>query len=341
MIDKMLVIDMQNHYIPSAALKLARKTDEFDFTYSIGRFVKAYALMTNIDGHLEWMDKAGVDMAVLSTAAFAANGYEFCRACNDGYAEVINNYPDKFRCMIHVDPKDEIEKNRAEIKRSVQELGLYGIGIVSSYRDMTVDSPLMDHIYEAAIEHDMPVFVHPPLRNDLWGGEKYDLFLTASREYDIAKSFVEIVYNVLPRFPDLKIVMPHLAGGIPALIGRMLSKYQPADLPVPEEFAGQWIPFEKARELGVIDYFHKLTKNVIYDTAGSGGWSPLAKFAVDVLGADSICFGTDYPYDLNNPDYAKKYIEDISRFKISRDEKEKILGKNLATLFHVNLPVSP
>ena len=42
MADKLFAIDMQNHYIPSEALKLARKTEEYDYTYSIGRFVKAY-----------------------------------------------------------------------------------------------------------------------------------------------------------------------------------------------------------------------------------------------------------------------------------------------------------
>ena len=61
MVDETLVIDMQSHYIPSDALKLARKTEEYDFTYSIGRFVKAYQRMANIDAHLEWMENSGID----------------------------------------------------------------------------------------------------------------------------------------------------------------------------------------------------------------------------------------------------------------------------------------
>jgi predicted TIM-barrel fold metal-dependent hydrolase len=330
-----LVIDMQNHYIPSKALKLARKTDEFDFTYSINRFVKAYALMTDIDQHLSWMENAGVDMAILSTAAFAANGYEFCRVCNDGYGEIAKAYPDRFRCMIHVYPKDPVDQNRDEIKRCVEELGLYGIGVVSSYRDMNIDSPLMDPIWEAAVQYNMPVFVHPPLRNDLWGGEKYELFLTASREYDVAKSFIEIVYNILPRYPQLKVIMPHLAGGVTSILGRILSKYQPAGLTIPAEYAGQWIPFEKARELGIIQYYKELTKNMLYDTAGSGGWSPAARFAVEVLGAEQICFGTDYPYDLNHPEYVQRFIEDIRLFDITVEDKNRILGGNLARMFRI------
>ena len=53
--EKVFVIDMQHHYIPSEVLKLARKTDEYDYAYSIGRFVTAYNLMTDVDGHLAWI----------------------------------------------------------------------------------------------------------------------------------------------------------------------------------------------------------------------------------------------------------------------------------------------
>ncbi len=335
MADKMFVIDMQNHYIPSEALKLAKKTEEYDYTYSIGRFVKAYKRMTNIEEHLQWMERSGVDMAILSTAAFVANGYEFCRVCNDGYGEVVKKYPDKFRGMIHVFPYDDKDKNRDEIKRGVEELGLWGIGVVTSFQKMTIDSSLMDPIYEKALEYDMPIFVHPTIRKNIWGGEKYDLFLTASREYDIAKAFVEIIYGVLPRFPELKVIMPHLAGGLPALLGRLLAKHQPKDVPVPEEETGQWIPVQRAEELGLVDHFKSLMKNIYFDTAGSGGWVPVVKFAVEVLGPDHLCFATDYPYDLNDPKYVKRYIDDIHDMELPADNKEKLLGGNLRPLFRI------
>ena len=335
MADKMFVIDMQHHYIPAEALKLARKTEEYDYAYSIGRFVKAYQLMTNIDAHLEWMEKSGVDMAILSTAAFAANGYDFCRVCNDGYGDIIKKYPDKFKGMIHVFPYDDQNKNRDEIKRGVEELGLWGIGVVSSYQRMTIDSPLMDHIYEMAPRYDMPIFVHPTIRKNIWGGEKYDLFLTASREYDIAKSFIEIIYGVLPRFPDLKVIMPHLAGGLPALLGRLLAKHQPKDFALPQEDLGQWIPVLRAKELGLVDHFESLLRNFYFDTAGSGGWVPIVRFSVEALGSNHLCFGTDYPYDLNDAKYVKRYIDDIHKMDATEEDKEKLLGGNLKHLFHI------
>lgn len=336
MAEKMFVIDMQHHYIPSEVLKLARKTDEYDYTYSIGRFVKAYNLMTDVDGHLAWMEKSGVDMCILSTSAFAANGFEFCKACNDGYSEVVRKFPEKFRGMIHVFALDGKDKNRDEIKRGVEELGLWGIAIVTSYRNMTIDSPMMDHIYEMALQYDMPVFNHPTIRKDIWGGDKYDLFLTASREYDIAKSFIEIIYGVLSRYPELKVIMPHLAGGLPALMGRLLAKHQPKEVSIPEEFRGQWIPFHHAKEMGLVDHFSSLLKNICYDTAGFGGWPPIVRFAFEVLGADHLCFATDYPYDLNNPMYVKRYIDDIMAMDFSDDNKKKFFSGNIKQLFNIS-----
>lgn len=201
---------------------------------------------------------------------------------------------------------------------------------------MTIDSPLMDPIYETAVAYDMPIFVHPTIRKNIWGGEKYDLFLTASREYDIAKSFIEIIYGVLPRFPELQVIMPHLAGGLPALLGRLLAKHQPKDFPLPREDSGQWIPVHRAEELGLVDHFKSLLRNVYFDTAGSGGWVPIVQFALQVLGPDHLCFGTDYPYDLNDPKYVKRYIDGLHEIDAPREAKVQILGGNLKRLFHIH-----
>jgi len=333
MANKALVIDMQHHYIPSAALKLVKKTSEYDYTIGLKRFTKAYELMTDVGAHLKWMDDSGIDMAILSTAAFSANGYAFCKACNDNYSELIKHYPDRFKGMIHVYPFDDKGKNNDEIKRGVEELGLWGIGVVSSYQNMTIDSPLMDPIYEMALKYDMPVYVHPSIRIKLWGGERYDLFMTLSREYDIAKSFVEIVYGVLPRFPDLKLIIAHLGGGMPTLKGRLLAWHQPEDFPLPKEDRRHGMAVEQAKALGLVDDFESRLKTIVFDSAGFGGWLPVMKSAIETLGPDHLCFGTDYPYELRDPKYVKKIINDITTLEVSKEDKEKFLGENLKALF--------
>jgi len=332
MVKKAFIIDMQNHYIPPEAFKLVRKTSEYDYTIGIRRLAKAYRMITDIDEHLRWMDESGVRMAILSTASFSGNGYNFCKACNDGYGEMIKRYPDRFKGMIQVYPFDK-EKNKDEIKRCVEELGLWGIGVVSSYQKMTIDSRLMDPIYKMAIKYDMPIFVHPSIRIKIWGGERYDLRMTLAREYDIAKSFVETVYGVLPRFPELKVIFAHFGGGLPTLKGRLLAWHQPKDFPLPEGDRGHGFAVDEAKELGLVNDFESKLKRVYFDSAGFGGWLPVMKSAFEALGADHLCFGTDYPYELRRPKYVKKIITAINQMHVPEKNKEKFFSGNLKKLF--------
>ncbi|MBW1800813.1 MAG: amidohydrolase [Deltaproteobacteria bacterium] len=329
------VIDMQQHYVPPQAYKRVGKSTEYDHAVGMKRLSKAYELIVDIEGHLKWMDDAGIDMGILSTAALAGSGYEFCRLCNEGYAEVVRKYPDRFRGVIHVYPFDADRKNPDEIRRGVEELGLWGIGVVTSTANMTLDSNLMDAIYELAIGYDMPVYVHPTIRRGLWGGGKYDLDLTLAREYEIAKSFAEIIYGVLPRFPDLKVIFAHFGGGLSTLKGRLLAWHQPEDFPMPEADRGHGLAVEEARDLGLVDDFESLLKNMFFDSAGFGGWLPVMKSAMEVLGPDHICFGTDYPYELRDPKYVKETIENIMTIDAPNEDKEKFLGANLKTLFRI------
>jgi len=336
MSDKIFVVDMQHHYIPSGAIKLVGKTEEHDFTYGLQRFKKEYEEIADTEIHLKWMEESGIDVAILSTGSFVPNGHEFCKACNDGYSETIRKYPSRFRGMIHVYPFHDKKSNQDEIRRAVEELGLWGIAAVTSFQNMTIDSPMMDHIYEMAIKYDMPVFVHPTIRKNLWGGERYDLFMTVTREYDIVKSFVEMVYGVLPRFPKLKIIMAHFGGGLPALKGRLLAWHRPEGIPIPDDvpkFSG--LSIKQAGELGLVQDFDARTKNIYFDSAGFGGWPPVIKSAFETLGPDRICFGSDYPYEMNNPKYVKEHINEITGLDISKEDKEKFLCGNLKQLFRI------
>jgi predicted TIM-barrel fold metal-dependent hydrolase len=333
MINGNLVIDMQHHFIPANALQFIGKTPEHDFTIGLTRYRRAYETISDPDVHLAYMDEAGIDAAILSMGPYTSNGYNFCRACNDGFSAVIKRYPKRFKGMIQVYPQDE-QENEDEIKRAVEELGLWGIALVSSYGETTVDAKLIYPIYEMAVKYDMPVFVHPPVRVDLWGGTRYDLFLTAAREYDMAKSFVELFYGVLPQFSGLRVIMSHFGGGLTALKGRLLAWHRPHDFPIPPEERNYGRSIHEAEELGLVADFESRLKNVLFDSAGYGGWLPVIKSAFETLGPDHICFGTDYPYELSKPLYTKRIIEDLNQLQVSDTDKEKYLSGNLQKLFY-------
>lgn len=333
MIGSEMVVDMQHHFIPAEALPYVGKTREYDFSVSLERFRKAYQVMSDIDVDLRYMEEAGIDLAILSTGSFVSNGYEFCRVCNTGYGRVVRCHPQRFRGMIHVDPLDDATRNVDEIRRSVEELGLFGLALVSSYGEITLDDPVLDPLYESAMRFDMPIFVHPTIRTNLWGGDRYDMHTTISREYDILKSFLELLHGVLPRFPELKIVMAHLGGGFPTLKGRMLAWHQPAHIEIPEDYRRHGLSIRQAEELGLVADFEAKCKNVLFDSAGIGGWSPVIRAAFETLGADHLCFGTDYPYELAQAPYVRKVLSDIDGLAIADVDKRKFLNGNLRKMF--------
>jgi predicted TIM-barrel fold metal-dependent hydrolase len=333
MIDARRVIDMQHHYIPPQALRLAGKTSEYDYSTSIKRFARAYRLMTDIEADLAFMDAAGIDLAILSTGSFTPNGLEFCRACNTGYGEVLRRYPGRFRGMAHVYPRDDPRRNADEIRRAVEELGLFGLALMSSYGEVTLDAPVMDPIYEAALAYDMPVFVHPTIRTALWGGDRYDMHTTVSREYDIAKSFVEILYGVLGRFPGLKVIVAHLGGGLPTLKGRLLAWHQPPHIAIPPESRGHGRSIEEAKALGMYQDLEARMANCLFDSAGYGGWLPAIKAGLETLGAGHVCFGSDYPYELNEPEATARVLAQVGELPFSEAEKTSYFSGNVARFF--------
>ncbi len=73
----------------------------------------------------------------------------------------------------------------------------------------------------------------------------------------------------------------------------------------------------------------KALHNVYYDTAASPFlYDPkILKIAVDIVGADKILFGSDYP--LIKP---KRYMAQAENVKISRDDCDKVFGGSLMKL---------
>jgi predicted TIM-barrel fold metal-dependent hydrolase len=335
MIGGQFVIDMQHHYLPPEALAHVGKTPEYDFTTSLKRFARSYERMTSIEADLAYMDAAGIDMAILSVGYFVSNGLEFCRALNSGYGDVIRRHPRRFRGMIHVYPFDDAGKNRDEIRRSVEELGLFGLALVSSYGDTPLDARELDPLYQAALAHDMPVYIHPTIRTGLWGGTRYDMHTTISREYDILKSLVEILHGVLPRYPELKVIVAHLGGGFSALKARLLAWHQPASIAVPEECRRHGLSIHETKQYGLFQDFEARLRNVLFDSAGMGGWLPVIRASFETLGSEHVCFGTDYPYELGNAGYARKVLEDIARLDLGEAEKSRFFSGNLKKAFRI------
>jgi predicted TIM-barrel fold metal-dependent hydrolase len=328
------VVDTHHHFLPSEALKYAKKTDEVDYTFIMKRFSKAGELLQDVNKTLTYMSQSGIDMALLNLGSWSLAGLDTCRAINDGYAKIQKENPGKFITCAHL-PIHEGAAALGELKRSMEVLGLDGVTLVSSYTQITIDSEVMFPFYEAITQYDVPIVIHPTLRRPLWGGDRYDLSTTVSREYDVAKCVVEILYGVITKYPDLKFLIPHLGGGMPVLKYRLLSSYQPEGWDLPEGMKGHGLTPRESKALGLWNDFHSRFDKLYFDSAGFEGSMVVMRAAVEGIRRDRITFGIDYPYEFRDPKDVRGYIADIKSMDISEEDKKNILGQNVLNLFKI------
>lgn len=334
MTEKYLVIDAHNHYLPKEATRLACKADGFDYVASLKRVPVGYENTFDIERRVRLMDEAGVDIAVLEQSSWSPQGLEMCKAMNDGYAEAVRRYPDRFIPCAHL-PLEPGQEVLDEFERAYNELGFRGLSLVSSTSDYTLDSEELFPIYEKAGQLDIPIAVHPSIKKGIWGGAKYGLSDHASREYDVTKATVEVMYGVLSRFPDLKFLMPHHGGGIPAVKGRILAWHEPERWDVPPNLKGMPKTPRELAELGLDEDFENLFGKIYFDLAGFGGWMPVTEAAVKTIRRDRLCFGTDYPFEIHEAQDVKSFIDNIKTLEIPEQDKRNILGENIKRLFKV------
>jgi aminocarboxymuconate-semialdehyde decarboxylase len=331
---KYTVVDTHHHFLPSEAVKFARKIDEIDYLFGMKRFSIAYQWMQEAERTLKYMEDCGIDKVLINQCSWSPNGMETCKAINDGYAQLQKKYPGRFITCAHV-PVHEGAPALDELKRAIEELGLKGVAFLSSYSDIPFDSDVMMPFFEKIAKYDVPIVVHPTLRRPLWGGMKYDLATTVSREYDVVKTAVEIMYGIFPKFPGLKILMPHFGGSIQTLKWRLIISHQPENWDLPKGLRGHALMHEELKERGLWDDFHREFDKLYFDSAGYGGAVQVLQAAVDSIRRDRLTFGTDYPFEYREPKDTRSFIDIIKSLNISEEDKKDFLGRNVLRLFNI------
>jgi predicted TIM-barrel fold metal-dependent hydrolase len=215
-------------------------------------------------------------------------------------------------------------------------LGLKGVTVATSQQDVRLDDKKLKPFFKKLSRLRIPLVVHPTVKIPIWGGEKYFMSGGVSREYDIIKSVVEVLCGVLPEFPDLNLVFSHFGGGVPFLLGRIMSWYSPPkSAGIPEEMIGKPKTIKEFEDYGLKKDFNKLFDRIYFNMAGTGGWLPAVKQALLVINPARLSFGSDYPWEMSRPSDLKAYINGIKGLDIPEDDKVKILGGNMRRLFKI------
>lgn len=322
------VIDFHIHYSPEILLReklaLLKSPDDRLTRYVQGIPASTiHNLLHQLDRHLAVMDYAGVDRVVLSSAEGMRGTLASCRVVNDHMHEAMQRYPDRVLGMAHTDPLAGPE-GLDELDRAVRQLGLKGVAVTSTVGGKGLDNPDLWPFYQKVQDLGTFLFVHPALATPslgYQGFDAFDLYRTVGREFDLVLGTIRLIAGgVLDDFPDLKIIISHLAGGISALMGR-IKNFQD------KEFWG--LTDDPVHGRAAKKPFASYIPRLFFDTGGHFGDMTTLRAALLNIPSSQILFGTDYPQEIRDAEEIHTFIGDIRAMNdLAPKEREGILGAN-------------
>lgn len=247
------------------------------------------------EGRVREMDRAGIDVAVVSLTAPGTDHFDpavgtaLARRCNNRLAEAIAKYPNRLAGFAALAPKDP-EAAATELERCVKELGFKGWKTHSNFGDSYLDDKRYWPILAKAEELGVPIYLHPAAPMIREFGD-YGLPLAGAAfgfGVETALAMMRLVLSgVFDAFPKLKIILGHYGEGLPFLMQRI-------DHPFVR-------PHLKASDPDVVPALRRVPSEYLRDNmlmTTSGNYLPAAfKCAREALGLERIMLGTDYPYE--------------------------------------------
>jgi aminocarboxymuconate-semialdehyde decarboxylase len=324
------VIDVHHHFLPRAVFERLRAE-----AGGGRRLVNEHISITLSDelhdaqAHLRTMDEAGVDAAILTYSGVSLLGPEVCRLLNDGLAELRRAYPGRLLNTVHVSLHDPDAAR--ELERGARELGAAAVALPTSERGKGLDDPSLLPLWRRVADLDLPVILHPALLPP-GAPTDYGLERSCARPFDTTIAAARIAYGVLPRVPNLRVVLPHLGGTAVFLRGRLAMFFDPAD----PKAGGLAKTLREQRRAGHDARFEAAWSCFYYDTAGSGAWPPAAEMTARVVGPARMLFGSDYPLEARTGETVREILEMIEALPLQSSERRAIAGGNAQALFRLD-----
>jgi aminocarboxymuconate-semialdehyde decarboxylase len=282
-------------------------------------FARIGRKLSSIDERLADMDAAGIDIQALSPlpgqtiyAAPPDVAREAARLTNDGIAAAVARHPDRLVGM-GVVPLQVPELAIAEMRRCRKELGLRGIEVSSHVNGRELSDPLFRPVLAAAEEMGILIFLHP--LGFTHGERLRDHYLNnlLGNPIDSTIAVAHLIFDgVLEQLPGLKVCVAHGGGYAATYWGRLDHAWRAR--PDCRRHISK-PPSHYLRRL----YFDTL----VFDKAQ-------LRFLIETHGADRLCLGTDYPFDMSEPDPVGFHAE------VAESDRDKILGGTASRLLELS-----
>ena len=267
------VMDVHSHLItPEFVSSLENEGRLMDEGFPLPKY--------NVKNHLRWMDEAGVETSVLTLAAPQPTSAQTVRQTNEAAARIKKEHPGRFLFCAAL-PLPDVSKAIEEAKYALDVLKADGIKLATNVNGQYLGAPELDTLFSVLNERKAVVILHPH-RPEPVNQQVMQQTPLAMQEYlsETTRAVSNMISrNVLARYNNIKVIVPHCGAYLPLAIPRMKSL-----TPV----------MQTNKMVGEIDYEANL-RTLYYDLAGAH--SPeVIRMLLTITTPDHLLYGSDYPY---------------------------------------------
>jgi aminocarboxymuconate-semialdehyde decarboxylase len=334
-------IDIFTHVYPRSFFdRLMQIAPDFK---DVGKRSRGVPMLVELDERFRVMDRFEGYQQVLSlptppleVMASPAQSMELARAANDGMADLVRQYPDRFVAFAASLPYNDPDGSVREARRAIDDLGARGIQLFSNVLGKPITAPEFLPLFETMASYDLPIWLHP-YRGAAWSDypseerSQFEIWWTFGWPYDTSVAMARVVFaGLFDRYPSLKIISHHMGAMVPYFAGRVGPGWDQLGARTSDEDLSQVLKRLKKRP---IDYFRQFYA----DTALFGAYQATV-CGLDFFGVDHVVFASDAPFDPEKgPMYIRDTIAIVDRLPITADERERIYWRNAAGLLKLTI----
>lgn len=276
----------------------------------------------DLERRLESLRRRGVELQLFGPPPFliswpqGAAGSSLVRALHR-MGKGIADASDKLMEPVGVLALGEPEKAADELRRAVDDYGFRALIMPTSAGGRPLDDPVFEPVFALIERLRLIIFMHPTMAMTSERFGMYGIHVLVGFPFESALAVTRLIFSgVLERHPALKIIIAHGGGNLVFLRGRLDSAYD----------ATGWEADPYYRK-NISQRPSAYLDRLYYDTCALSEDSN--RFVIETMGADHVVFGSDYPFDIGDPE-GRRAVPVID--KLPKTEREKIYRGNAISL---------
>ncbi|MEW5862567.1 MAG: amidohydrolase family protein [Pseudomonadota bacterium] len=330
-------LDIFNHIFPKRFYE--RMLEVAPGGKDMHKRVRGIPCLVDLDERFRIMDRFGAEYAqVLSLASPPIEEFgppplstEMARIANDGMAELVAKYPQRFPAFVASLPMNDPEGLLREAERAIGALGAAGVQVFTNVLGAPLTAPATLPLFDLMARLDRPIWLHPARGADFadYRTEKksrYEIWWTFGWPYETSVAMAHIVFEGLfDRYPDLKIITHHMGGMVPYFEGRVGPGWDQLGTRTSDEDYTALLAKLKKRPL---DYFR-----MFYADTALFGAREATKCGLAFFGPGRVLFASDSPFDPEKGSmYIRTTIEVLDSLDLAPAERHAIYEGNARRL---------